>query len=308
MNEAEHCPRCGSRLNAGAGADLCARCLLAAALEPPAPLPSPDVPAAGQQIGPYRLARLLGEGGMGMVFLAEQAQPIARQVALKVIKLGMDTHAVLARFQSEQQAIALMDHPNIASVYEAGATAEGRPFFVMEFVPGFPITDYFDQHRLNTRQRLELFLKVANAVQHAHQKGIIHRDLKPSNILVMDLDGEPVPKIIDFGLSKATDKNTAEHTLFTEVGVLIGTPEYMSPEQASLGERDVDTRTDIYSLGVLLYELLVGAVPFASKALRAAGYDEIRRILREDDPPRPVTRFDSLGEGKIGRASCRERV
>src|ERR1017187_4122823 len=305
MNEAEHCPRCGGRLKASGDVDLCARCLLAAALEPPAPHPPPDLPAPGQRIGPYRLVRLLGEGGMGMVFLAEQAQPITRQVALKVIKLGMDTHAVLARFQSEQQAIALMDHPNIASVYEAGATAEGRPFFVMEFVPGLPITDYCDQRRLNTRQRLELFLKVANAVQHAHQKGIIHRDLKPSNILVMDLDGEPVPKIIDFGLARATDKNTAEHTLFTEVGVLIGTPEYMSPEQASLGERDVDTRTDIYSLGVLLYELLVGAVPFASKALRAAGYDEIRRILREDDPPRPVTRFDSLGDGTDKVAACR---
>ncbi len=305
MNEAELCPRCGSRLKAGGDLDLCARCLLAAALEPPAPHPPADLPAAGQQIGAYRLVRLLGEGGMGMVFLAEQEEPIARQVALKVIKVGMDTHAVLARFQSEQQAIALMDHPNIASVYEAGATAEGRPFFVMEFVPGLPITDYCDQRRLNTRQRLELFLKVANAVQHAHQKGIIHRDLKPSNILVMDFDGEPVPKIIDFGLARATDKKTAEQTLFTEVGVLIGTPEYMSPEQASLGVRDVDTRTDIYSLGVLLYELLVGAVPFASNDLRAAGYDEILRILREDDPPRPVMRFDSLGDGADQAAACR---
>jgi serine/threonine protein kinase len=290
---------------AGSQAGMCARCLLAAALRHPVTAALAGLPQPGEWIGTYRLVRLLGEGGMGMVFLAEQARPIARQVALKVIKLGMDTHAVLARFQSEQQAIALMDHPNIASVYEAGATAEGRPFFVMEFVPGLPITDYCDQRRLNTRQRLELFLKVANAVQHAHQKGIIHRDLKPSNILVMDLDGEPVPKIIDFGLARATDKNTAEHTLFTEVGVLIGTPEYMSPEQASLGERDVDTRTDIYSLGVLLYELLVGAVPFASQALRAAGYDEIRRILREDDPPRPVTRFDSLGDGTTKVAACR---
>ncbi len=305
MTATERCPECGGPLMAGSHAGMCARCLLAAALLHPVTAALAGLPQPGEWIGPYRLVRLLGEGGMGMVFLAEQAQPIARQVALKVIKLGMDTHAVLARFQSEQQAIALMDHPNIASVYEAGATAEGRPFFVMEFVPGLPITDYCDQRRLNTRQRLELFLKVANAVQHAHQKGIIHRDLKPSNILVMDLDGEPVPKIIDFGLARATDKNTAEHTLFTEVGVLIGTPEYMSPEQASLRERDVDTRTDIYSLGVLLYELLVGAVPFASKALRAAGYDEIRRILREDDPPRPVTRFDSLGEGTTKVAACR---
>jgi len=305
MTTTERCPECGGPLMAGAQAGMCARCLLAAALRHPVTAALAGLPQPGEWIGPYRLVRLLGQGGMGMVFLAEQAQPIARQVALKVIKLGMDTHAVLARFQSEQQAIALMEHPNIASVYEAGATAEGRPFFVMEFVPGLPITDYCDQRRLNTRQRLELFLKVANAVQHAHQKGIIHRDLKPSNILVMDLDGEPVPKIIDFGLARATDKNTAEHTLFTEVGVLIGTPEYMSPEQASLRERDVDTRTDIYSLGVLLYELLVGAVPFASKALRAAGYDEIRRILREDDPPKPVTRFDSLGEGTTKVAACR---
>src|ERR1035438_5599422 len=196
MTATERCPECGGPFMAGSQAGMCARCLLAAALRHPVTAALAGLPQPGEWIGPYRLVRLLGEGGMGMVFLAEQAQPISRQVALKVIKLGMDTHAVLARFQSEQQAIALMDHPNIASVYEAGATAEGRPFFVMEFVPGLPITDYCDQRRLNTRQRLELFLKVANAVQHAHQKGIIHRDLKPSNILVMDLDGEPVPKII----------------------------------------------------------------------------------------------------------------
>ena len=256
-------------------------------------------------IGSCRVVRLLGEGGMGMVYLAEQEQPIARQVALKIIKLGMDTRAVLARFESEQQALALMDHPNIAHVYEAGSSANGRPYFVMEYVLGIPITEYRDRHRLDTGHRLALFLQVANAVQHAHQKGVIHRDLKPSNILVMQRDGEAVPKIIDFGLAKATEKNFTEGTLFTEAGVLIGTPEYMSPEQASRDERDVDTRTDIYSLGVLLYELLVGAVPFDSKALRSAGYDEIRRIIREEDPPAPTTRLLALGPKAAGIASCR---
>src|SRR5450755_1625994 len=202
------------------------------------------------------------------------------------------------------QALALMDHPNIAQVYEAGSSVNGRPYFVMEHVPGIPITDYCDRHRLDTRQRLELFLRVANAVQHAHQKGVIHRDLKPSNILVMERDGEAVPKIIDFGLAKATERNFTEETLFTEAGVLIGTPEYMSPEQASAAG-DIDTRTDIYSLGVLLYELLVGTVPFESKSLRGAGYDEIRRIIREDDPPMPATRLETLGPQASAIASCR---
>jgi len=232
---------------------------------------------------------------MGLVYLAEQEEPITRQVALKIIKLGMDTRAVLERFHSEQQALALMEHPNIAQVYEAGSNAQGRPYFVMEYVPGIPITDYCDLHRLGTRQRLELFLQVVNGVQHAHQKGVIHRDLKPSNVLVMERDGQAVPKIIDFGLAKATEKLLTEETVFTEAGVLIGTPEYMSPEQASLGRVSVDTRTDVYSLGVLLYELLVGAVPFDSKALRSAGYDEIRRVIREDDPPTPAARLAALG-------------
>jgi len=281
-------------LKAGSGEGLCARCLLAAALRHPAASAPDPVPEPGDQIGPYRIVCPLGEGGMGMVYLAEQEQPIVRQVALKVIKLGMDTRAVLSRFQSEQQALALMDHPNIAQVYEAGSSEQGRPYFAMEYVPGVPITEYCDRQRLDTRRRLELFVQVANAVQHAHQKGVIHRDLKPSNVLVMERDGEAVPKIIDFGLAKATEKHLAEETVFTEAGVLIGTPEYMSPEQAG-GARDIDTRTDIYTLGVLLYEMLVGAVPFDSKALRAAGYEEIRRIIREEDPPAPTTRLLGLG-------------
>ena len=303
MNIEEQCPECGGRLRAGAGKGLCARCLLTAALRHPPATPE-NLPEPGQHIGSYRIVRLLGEGGMGMVYLAEQEEPIARQVALKVIKLGMDTRAVLARFQSEQQALALMDHPNIARVYEAGSSPEGRPYFAMEYVPGVPITDYCDRNRLDMRHRLELFLQVAHAVQHAHQKGVIHRDLKPSNVLVMERDGEAVPKIIDFGLAKATEKNFTEETLFTEAGVLIGTPEYMSPEQASAAG-DIDTRTDIYSLGVLLYELLVGTVPFESKSLRGAGYDEIRRIIREDDPPMPATRLEALGPKAGEIASCR---
>ena len=305
MTAAERCPECGGPLMAGSQEGMCARCLLAVALRQPATAALAGLPEPGEWIGSCRVVRLLGEGGMGMVYLAEQEQPIARQVALKIIKVGMDTRAVLARFESEEQALALMDHPNIAHVYEAGSNANGRPYFVMEYVPGIPITEYCDHHCLDTRQRLGLFLQVANAVQHAHQKGVIHRDLKPSNILVMQRDGEAVPKIIDFGLAKATEKSFTEETLFTEAGVLIGTPEYMSPEQASRDGRDVDTRTDIYSLGVLLYELLVGAVPFDSKALRSAGYDEIRRIIREEDPPVPTTRLLALGAKASEIASCR---
>ena len=304
MNIDERCPECGGRLKAGAKEDLCARCLLVAALRHSPADASEDLLEPGRRIGAYRIVRLLGEGGMGMVYLAEQELPMVRQVALKLIKLGMDTRAVLTRFESEQQALALMNHPNIAKVYEAGSSAQGRPYFAMEYVPGIPITDYCDRQRLDMRRRLELFLQVANAVQHAHQKGVIHRDLKPSNILVMERDGAAVPKIIDFGLAKATEKTFAEKTLFSEAGVLIGTPEYMSPEQAS-ASGDIDTRTDIYSLGVLLYELLVGSVPFESKTLRGAGYDEIRRIIREDDPPLPATRLETLGPQASAIASCR---
>jgi WD40 repeat protein/serine/threonine protein kinase len=249
----------------------------------------------GTQVGNYHIIREIGRGGMGMVYLAEQLHPITRQVALKVIKLGMDTRQIIARFETERQALALMDHPNIAKVLDAGATPEGKPYFVMEFIPGAPITEYCDNNRMSNRQRLELFAQVCQALQHAHQKGIIHRDIKPSNVLVWLQDGKPVPKVIDFGTAKAVDRGLTERTAFTELGVLIGTPEYMSPEQAQMTGQDVDTTTDIYSLGVLLYELLGGALPFDSKSLRRGAYDEIRRLIREEEPPRPSERFSSLG-------------
>jgi WD40 repeat protein/serine/threonine protein kinase len=270
------------------------------ALDPPVLSGIVGMPVApeshlGERIGAYRLLETLGEGGMGIVYLAEQEQPFRRRVALKVIKLGMDTREVVSRFESERQTMALMEHPNIASVFDAGATADGRPYFVMEYVPGIPITDYCDGQKLSTRARLQLFAQVCAALQHAHQKGIIHRDLKPSNVLVMEQDSRPVPKVIDFGIAKAITQLLTERTLFTEQGLLIGTPEYMSPERASLGDRDVDTRTDIYSLGVLLYELLVGALPFNIRGLRRAGYDELRRIIREEEPVKPSTRVETLG-------------
>jgi len=251
------------------------------------------VASAGQLIGAYRISREVGQGGMGVVYEAEQEQ-LNRRVALKLIRLGMDTQQVVARFEAERQALAMMNHPNIAQVIDAGATEAGRPYFVMEFIDGEPITDYCDAQRLNTAERLDLFLAVCAGVQHAHQKGIIHRDLKPTNVLVTQEDGKPVPKIIDFGIAKATAQRMTEKSLFTQAGVLIGTPEYMSPEQADLSEQDVDTRTDVYSLGVLLFELLVGALPFEPTELRRAGYDEIRRRIREDEPARPSARLSTL--------------
>jgi serine/threonine protein kinase/Tfp pilus assembly protein PilF len=263
----------------------------------PVETPSPDrtQPAGigeaepGKQIGAYRLLRLLAVGGMGEVWLAEQAEP-RRQVALKVIKAGMDTRQVVARFESERQALALMEHPAIAKVLDGGSTPEGRPYFVMEYVPGVSITEHCDAHRLSTAERLDLFVKVCEGVQHAHQKAVIHRDLKPSNILVSVTDGKAQPKVIDFGIAKAVGYRLTEKTLFTEFGELIGTPEYMSPEQADFSGPDVDTRSDVYSLGVVLYQLLTGELPFESKGLRAAGNDELRRILRDQEPPRPSTR------------------
>jgi tetratricopeptide (TPR) repeat protein/serine/threonine protein kinase len=250
----------------------------------------------GSVIGPYRLLRQIGEGGMGAVFLAEQTEPVRRQVALKIIKPGMDSKQVIARFEAERQALALMDHPNIARVLDAGTTASGRPYFVMELVKGVPFTRYCDEHRLTPRQRLELFVPVCQAVQHAHQKGIIHRDLKPSNVLVTLYDGVPVPKVIDFGIAKATAQNLTERSLCTEVGQVVGTLEYMSPEQADLGQIDIDTRSDIYSLGVLLYELLTGTTPLERKRLRGAGFLEVLRLIREEEPPRPSTRLSTTDE------------
>jgi tetratricopeptide (TPR) repeat protein len=246
----------------------------------------------GTRIGPYKLLQLIGEGGFGSVFMAEQEKPVARKVALKIIKLGMDTRQVVARFEQERQALAMMDHPNIARVLDAGATDTGRPFFVMELVKGDPIVEYCDKNNLSIEDRLELFAQVCNAVQHAHTKGIIHRDIKPSNILVSTQDGRPHTKVIDFGIAKATASKLTEKTLFTEHKALIGTPEYMSPEQAE-GNLDIDTRTDVYSLGVLLYELLTGTTPFTGKELRSAAFGEIQRIIREVEPPKPSTRLSA---------------
>ncbi|MHC1763340.1 MAG: protein kinase [Verrucomicrobiia bacterium] len=249
---------------------------------------------AGNRIGRYKLLQQIGEGGCGVVYMAEQEEPVRRRVALKVIKLGMDTRSVIARFEAERQALALMDHPNIAKVLDAGATETGRPFFVMELVRGIKITEYCDQNRLSTRERLDLFIQVCHAVQHAHQKGIIHRDLKPSNILVSLHDGVPVPVVIDFGIAKATEQRLTDKTLYTAFEQFIGTPAYMSPEQAEMSRLDIDTRSDIYSLGVLLYELLTGKTPFDPKTLLAAGLDEMRRTIREQEPTRPSTRLNTL--------------
>jgi eukaryotic-like serine/threonine-protein kinase len=258
----------------------------------------------GDRIGRFKLLQQIGEGGCGVVYMAEQEEPVRRRVALKVIKLGMDTRQVIARFEAERQALALMDHPNIAKVLEAGATDTGRPYFVMELVRGIKITHYCDESNLSTEERLDLFIKVAQAVQHAHQKGIIHRDIKPSNILVADHDGVPVPKIIDFGIAKATtDQRLTDKTLFTAFEQFIGTPAYMSPEQARMSGLDIDTRTDIYSLGVLLYELLTGKTPFDAQDLLAAGLDEMRHTIREKEPVRPSTRLSTMLEGELTTAA-----
>jgi serine/threonine protein kinase len=272
---------------------------LAAALEPTLPAAAkptirvePDVEEeVSDRIDRYKILQKLGEGGCGVVYMAEQTEPVRRRVALKVIKLGMDTKQVIARFEAERQALALMDHPNIAKVLDAGTTEKGRPYFVMELVKGIRITDYCDQHHLATPERLALFTQVCQAIQHAHQKGIIHRDIKPSNILVTLHDGVPVPKVIDFGIAKATEQALTEKTVFTAFGQFMGTPAYMSPEQAELSGLDIDTRSDIYALGVLLYELLTGKTPFDAKELLQAGLDEMRRRIREEEPIRPSTRL-----------------
>jgi serine/threonine protein kinase len=260
----------------------------------------------GSNIGPYTLLEKIGEGGFGVVFMAEQTQPVRRKVALKVLKPGMDTHQVVARFEAERQALALMDHPNIARIFEGGETPWGRPYFVMELVRGIPITDFGDQNHLSVRERLELFIHVCQAIQHAHQKGIIHRDLKPSNILVTLHDDIPVVKVIDFGIAKATGQPLTDKPMFTSFVHMMGTPMYMSPEQAHQSGLDIDTRSDVYSLGVLLYDLLTGTTPFAEERLQTAGYDEIRRIIREEDPPKPSTRFTTLGQAATTASANRQ--
>jgi serine/threonine protein kinase len=267
-------------------------------MDVPSPRATLDQPTErlGTPIGPYKLLQQIGEGGMGVVYMAEQTQPVQRRVAIKVIKPGMDSRQVIARFEAERQALAMMDHVSIARVLDAGTTEQGHPYFVMELVHGVPITKYCDDNRLTPRQRLELFVPVCQAIQHAHQKGIIHRDIKPSNVMVTLYDGKPVPKVIDFGVAKATEQKLTERTLFTQYGTMVGTLEYMSPEQAEMSALGVDTRSDIYSLGVLLYELLTGNTPLSHKTVKEAAYAEILRLIKEEEPPKPSTRLGESGE------------
>ncbi len=269
-------------------------------------LDSSPLERPGTVIGPYRLLQQIGEGGMGTVFMAEQTHPVQRKVALKVIKPGMDSRQVIARFEAERQALAMMDHVNIARVLDAGATESGRPYFVMELVHGLPITKYCDGNRLTPRQRLELFVPVCQAIQHAHQKGIIHRDIKPSNVMITLYDGKPVAKVIDFGVAKATEQTLTERTLFTQYGTMVGTFEYMSPEQAEMSALGVDTRSDIYSLGVLLYELLTGSTPLSHSRMKEAAYGEILRMIKEEEPPKPSTRLSDSGEALASISAQRQ--
>ena len=267
----------------------------------------PIIEKPGDRIGRYKILQQIGEGGCGMVYMAEQEEPVRRRVALKVIKLGMDTHSVIARFEAERQALAMMDHPNIARVFDAGATETGRLFFVMELVRGVRITDYCDENHLDSDQRLKLFVLVCQAIQHAHQKGIIHRDIKPSNVLVVSKDGTPEPKVIDFGIVKAIEHRLTDKTLFTEFQPFIGTPAYMSPEQAGMSGLDIDTRSDIYALGVLLYELLTGKTPFDAETMLSGGIDECRRTIREDEPVRPSTRLATMLEADLTTTARKRR-
>ena len=271
----------------------------------PLAIEAAETPSQFTNIAPYRLIRELGVGGMGQVWLAEQTEPVRRRVALKLIKAGMYDAAVGQRFQAERQSLALMDHPAIAKVFDAGATPAGQPYFVMEYVDGLPITDYCDQKKLGIRDRLKLFLQVCEGVQHAHQKAIIHRDLKPSNILVVEVDGKPMPRIIDFGLAKATAPAVPGETFFTQVGAFLGTPGYMSPEQADPNIQDIDTRTDVYSLGVVLYELLTGSLPFDTTQWKKQRLDEVLRQLRDTDPQRPSTKVSASRDTSTASALAR---
>lgn len=308
-----NCPQCGEELGSGDPAGLCPKCLILGAFDTSVAvgeaatqtIDMARATAADDDFGRYRIIRPLGEGGMGTVYLAEQREPIRRQVALKVVKLGMDTKQVLARFANERQALAMMDHPSIARILDAGATPKGRPYFVMEYIDGVPIMQYCDGKRLPIGQRLELFLAVCRAVQHAHEKGVIHRDLKPSNVLVMEQDGTPLPKVIDFGIAKATDKWAIENTLLTEFGQMVGTPEYASPEQADIMAGEITAATDIYSLGVLLYEILIGAVPFNAEQLRKSGYAEMLRVLREEEAPPLARKLMMMGSAATSIAARR---
>jgi serine/threonine protein kinase/tetratricopeptide (TPR) repeat protein len=298
-------------LGSGDPAGLCPQCLIQGAFDSSIGADAPTIntatAAAGDDdFGRDQILRVLGEGGMGTVYLAEQREPIRRQVALKVVKLGMDTSQVVSRFANERQALAMMDHPNIARIFDAGATSKGRPYFVMEYIEGVPITQYCDGKRMTIGQRLELFLAVCHAVQHAHQKGLIHRDLKPSNVLVMEQDGTPIPKVINFGIARATDQWAVENTLLTQFGQMVGTPEYASPEQAEVMTGDVDERSDVYSLGVLLYELLIGIVPFDAARLRQAGFAEMLRIIREEDAPSLSRKLTEIGAAANDVAAHRQ--
>jgi serine/threonine protein kinase/tetratricopeptide (TPR) repeat protein len=310
----QNCPQCGEPSASGDPAGLCPKCLILGAFESSTGADESRTQITGtataaaydDDFGRYQIVRPIGEGGMGAVYLAEQREPIRRRAALKVVKLGMDTAQVLARFDNERQALAMMDHPNIARIFDAGATSRGRPYFVMEYIEGVCITQYCDRKRMTTKERLALFLAVCRAVQHAHQKGVIHRDIKPSNVLVTEQDGEPVPKVIDFGIAKATDKWAVENTLLTQFGQVMGTPEYASPEQADTVSGEIDKRSDVYSLGVLLYELLIGAVPFDTATLRNAGLAEMLRIIREDEAPSLSRNLTSMGPAASDIAACRQ--
>jgi eukaryotic-like serine/threonine-protein kinase len=274
----------------------------------PGIIESPVKEAPAEIIGRYKLLEKIGEGGFGEVWMAEQREPVKRRVALKIIKPGMDSRQVVARFEAERQALAMMDHANIARIFDAGVTDNGRPYFVMELVRGMKITEYCDQNQLPTRERLTLFVLVCQAIQHAHQKGIIHRDIKPSNILVTLHDGVPVPKVIDFGIAKATQQELTDKTLFTQFQQFIGTPAYISPEQAEMSGLDIDTRADIYSLGVLLYELLVGQTPFDTKEMMKGGIDALRQIIREKEPLRPSTKLNTLQDDARTTAGKRRQT